>query len=47
MTMYATSTMTSPVNKTSKTSKWLRLKSIHPPPKYLFRIGIRIWAAKN
>ena len=27
MTMYITSTMTSPVTKTAKTSKWLRLKS--------------------
>ena len=27
MTMYVTSTMTSPVTKTAKTSKWLRLKS--------------------
>ena len=26
MTMYITSTMTSPVTKTAKTSKWLRLK---------------------
>ena len=26
MTMYVTSTMTSPVTKTAKTSKWLRLK---------------------
>ena len=25
MTMYVTSTMTSPVTKTAKTSKWLRL----------------------
>ena len=29
MTMYLTSTMTSPVTKTAKTSKWLRLK--RPP----------------
>ena len=27
MTIYVTSTMTSPVTKTAKTSKWLRLKS--------------------
>ena len=27
MTMYVTSTMTSPVTKTAKTSKWLRLKT--------------------
>ena len=27
MTMYITSTMTSPVTKTVKTSKWLRLES--------------------
>ena len=27
MTMYVTSTMTNPVTKTAKTSKWLRLKS--------------------
>ena len=27
MTMYVTSTMTSPVTKTAKASKWLRLKS--------------------
>ena len=27
MTMYITSTMTSPGTKTAKTSKWLRLKS--------------------
>ena len=27
MTMYITSTMTTPVTKTAKTSKWLRLKS--------------------
>ena len=26
MTMYVNSTMTSPVTKTAKTSKWLRLK---------------------
>ena len=26
MTMYITSTMNSPVTKTAKTSKWLRLK---------------------
>ena len=26
MTMYVASTMTSPVTKTTKTSKWLRLK---------------------
>ena len=26
MTMYVTSTMTSPVTKTAKTSKWLRLQ---------------------
>ena len=28
MTMYITSTMTSPVTNTTKTSKWLRLESI-------------------
>ena len=28
MTMYVTSTMTSPVTKTAKTSTWLRLQSI-------------------
>ena len=27
MTMYVTSKMTSPVTKTAKTSKWLRLKT--------------------
>ena len=27
MTMYVTSTMTSPVTKTAKTSKWLRLET--------------------
>ena len=30
MTMYVTSTMTSPVTKTAKTSKWLRLKLMLP-----------------
>ena len=29
MTMYITSTMTSPVTKTAKTSKWLRLQSCY------------------
>ena len=29
MTMYVTSTMTSPVTKTAKTSKWLRLMRLH------------------
>ena len=31
MTMYITSTMTSPVTKTAKTSKWLRLKILLEP----------------
>ena len=29
MTMYVTSTITSPVTKTAKTSKWLRLERYH------------------
>ena len=29
-TMYVTSTMTSPLTKTAKTSKWLRLHTIQP-----------------
>ena len=31
MTMYVTSTMTSPVTKTAKTSKWLRLQTTARP----------------
>ena len=40
MTMYITSTMTSPVTKTAKTSKWLRLQVLfhrNSPPKDFYK----------
>ena len=37
MTMYITSTMTRPVTKTAKTSKWLRLKSLVPTFYYMYK----------
>ena len=44
MTMYVTSTMTSPVTKTAKTSKWLRLK-VHfiSPVKHTRRFSAKLF----
>ena len=38
MTMYFTSTMTSPVTKTAKTSKWLRLNTVQHSEELIFNI---------